>query len=39
MVLSRTPLTGGRVYRLNRPARRRGLIRQIQLAWRRRQAI
>jgi hypothetical protein len=39
MVLSRTPLSGGRVYRLNRPARRRSLIRQIQLVWRRRQSI
>jgi hypothetical protein len=39
MVVTRTPLNGGRVYRLNRPARRRNLIRYIQLAWRRRQAI
>lgn len=39
MVPSRTPLSGGRVYRLNRPARRRNIIRQIQLVWRRRQAI
>jgi len=39
MVLSRTPLAGGRVYRLNRPVRRRSIIRQIQLVWRRRQAI
>jgi len=39
MVVTRTPLSGGRVYRLNRPPRRRNIIRHIQLAWRRRQAI
>jgi len=39
MVPDRTPLAGGRVYRLKRPARRRSIIRQIQLVWRWRQAI
>jgi hypothetical protein len=36
--MTRTALAGGRVYRLNRPARRRGLIHQIRLIWRRSQA-
>jgi hypothetical protein len=39
MVPGRTPLAGGGVYRLNRPARRCNIIHQIQLMWRRRQAI